>query len=153
MSSLKKLVERMDSAENWEFVSAGEYHDKVNIGKGKSLTSVGKVTIEEYARLMMESYAGISLMSSPHPSYPPLEMSEFGVRVITNNYANKDLSVFNKNITSVSNVSPDNIAMQLEKICKDYTADYRLEVLNQEYVENNHVFSFIDKILEDLKLS
>ncbi len=153
VSSLKKLVERMDSAENWEFVSAGEYHDKVNIGKGKSLTSVGKVTIEEYARLMMESYAGISLMSSPHPSYPPLEMSEFGVRVITNNYANKDLSVFNKNITSVSNVSPDNIAMQLEKICKDYTADYRLEVLNQEYVENNHVFSFIDKILEDLKLS
>lgn len=153
VSSLKKFVERMDSAENWEFVSAGEYHDKVNIGKGKSLTSVGKVTIEEYARLMMESYAGISLMSSPHPSYPPLEMSEFGVRVITNNYANKDLSVFNKNITSVSNVSPDNIAMQLEKICKDYTADYRLEVLNQEYVENNHVFSFIDKILEDLKLS
>ena len=92
-------------------------------------------------------------MSSPHPSYPPLEMSEFGVRVITNNYANKDLSVFNKNIISVSNVSPDNIAMQLEKICKEYITDYRLEVLNQEYVENNHVFSFIDKILDDLKLS
>ena len=80
-------------------------------------------------------------------------MREFGVRVITNNYANKDLSVFNKNITSVSNVSPDNIAMQLEKICKDYTADYRQEVLNQEYVENTHVFSFIDKIQQDLKLS
>lgn len=153
VSSLKKFAERMDSAEDWEFVSAGEYHDKVDIGKGKCLSSVGKVTIEEYARLMMESYAGISLMSSPHPSYPPLEMSEFGVRVITNNYANKDLSVFNKNIISVSNVSPDNIAMQLEKICKEYITDYRLEVLNQEYVENNHVFSFIDKILDDLKLS
>lgn len=41
---------------------------------------------------MLDTYAGISLMSSPHPSYPPLEMSVFGIKVITNNYSNKDLS-------------------------------------------------------------
>lgn len=150
VSSLKKFVERIENAEEWEFLSAGEYHDTVDIGGGKCLKSVGKVSIEEYARLMMESYAGISLMSSPHPSYPPLEMSEFGVKVITNTYANKDLSVFNKNIVSVSNVSPDNIAAHLADICKEYTKVYRLEILNQEYVENENVFSFIDNILDDM---
>lgn len=152
VSSLKKFVERMDSVEDWEFVSAGEYHDRVDIGKGKCLTSVGKVTIEEYAKLMMESYAGISLMSSPHPSYPPLEMSEFGVKVITNTYANKDLSVFNRNIVSVDSVSPDNIAAHLNGICRDYAEDYKLEILNREYVENENVFSFIDNILDDIKM-
>lgn len=151
VSSLKKFVEHMENVADWEFLSAGEYHDKVDLGAGKCLTSVGKVTIEEYARLMMESYAGISLMSSPHPSYPPLEMSEFGVKVITNNYENKDLSVFNDNIFSVSSVSADNIATQLEKICRSYTPEYKLNVLNPEYVQNENVFSFISDILEDIK--
>lgn len=151
VSSLKKFVEKMNGAEDWEFISAGEYHDSVDIGSGKCLTSVGKVTIEEYAKLMMESYAGISLMSSPHPSYPPLEMSEFGVKVITNTYANKDLSVFNKNIVSVDNVSPDNIANHLAEICREYKADYRIEVLNPDYVSNENVFSFIENVLDDIK--
>lgn len=151
VSSLRKFVEQMEDAESWSFLSAGEYHDKVDLGNGCCLTSVGKVTIEEYAKLMMESYAGISLMSSPHPSYPPLEMSEFGVQVITNTYANKDLSVFNKNIKSISNVSPDNIQAHLVEICQAYKEEYLLEVLNPEYVTNEDVFSFIDRILDDLK--
>lgn len=151
ISSLRKLVEKMDDAADWEFLSAGEYHDGVDIGKGKVLKSVGKVSIEEYAQLMMNTYAGISLMSSPHPSYPPLEMSEFGVKVVTNTYANKDLSVFNKNIISVSNVSPDNIAGKLAKVCSEYNEKYRLEILNEEYVNNDNVFGFIDNILKDIK--
>jgi hypothetical protein len=140
----------MENADEWEFLSAGEYHDSVDLGNGRYLTSVGKVSIERYAGLMMESFAGVSLMSSPHPSYPPLEMSEFGVKVITNTYANKDLSTFNQNIISVSNVSPDNIADQLIHICREYKNTYRLQILNQEYVENDNVFSFIDNILKDI---
>ncbi len=152
VSSLRKFVEKMDQPENWTFISAGEYHDKVDIGKGRFLTSVGKVTIEEYARLMMESYAGISLMSSPHPSYPPLEMSEFGVKVITNTYDNKDLSQFNRNIISVSNVSPDNIASHLVKCCREFSENYHLEVLNPDYVTNEDVFSFMNDIMKDIEM-
>ena len=99
---------------------------------------------------MMETYAGISLMSSPHPSYPPLEMSEFGVKVITNNYANKDLSDFNANIISVDNVSPVNIAAKLAELCKGYNKEFVLEVKNKDYVENDKVFSFIDDIVQNL---
>lgn len=98
----------------------------------------------------METYAGISLMSSPHPSYPPLEMSEFGVKVITNTYANKDLSVFNDNIISVTNVSPDNIAEKLKVICLQFNDAYEIKILNPEYVTNDNVFSFIDDIIDEI---
>ena len=67
---------------------------------------VGKLTLQEYAKTLEESYAGISLMASPHPSYPPLEMSVFGVKVITNTFANKDLKDFNSNIVSLNNIVP-----------------------------------------------
>ena len=151
VSALRKFVDKMDDVSDWDFVSAGEYHDKVVLGKGKYLESVGKMTIEQYAQMMMESYAGISLMSSPHPSYPPLEMSEFGVKVITNTYANKDLSSFNENIISVRNVSPDNIAEQLKGICSKFNDTYEIKILNPEYVNNDNVFSFIDNIIEYMK--
>ncbi|MDO5151349.1 MAG: glycosyltransferase, partial [Oscillospiraceae bacterium] len=151
VSSLKEWVSNMDNVDEWEILSAGEYHDSVDLGKGKKLVSVGKMSIEEYGRCMMETYAGISLMSSPHPSYPPLEMSEFGVKVITNNYANKNLSYFNKNIISLENVSPVNIAKNLQNICNNYTEETYLEIQNKDYVENENVFSFISDIIEVLK--
>lgn len=150
VSALRKFVDKMDNVEDWEFVSAGEYHDKVSLGKGKCLESAGKLTLIQYAEMMMETYAGISLMSSPHPSYPPLEMSEFGVKVITNTYANKDLSVFNDNIISVTNVSPDNIAEKLKVICLQFNDAYEIKILNPEYVTNDNVFSFIDEIIDEI---
>lgn len=150
VSSLKEFVDSKKDIEQWSFISAGEYHDKVDLGKGKFLESVGKVSIEEYAKLMLETYAGISLMSSPHPSYPPLEMSQFGIKVITNNYANKDLSIFNDNIISVNNVSPMNIGKTLEKLCNQYEPNYEIKILNNEYVENDNIFNFIDDIINEL---
>ena len=151
VASLREFVDRMDNIDDWEIVSAGEYHDSVDLGKGKRLVSVGKMSIEEYGKCMLETYAGISLMSSPHPSYPPLEMSEFGVKVITNTYANKDLSEFNENIISVDNVSPVNIAGKLLDICQTYKEDMVLDIKNKGYVENTNVFSFIPEIIENLK--
>lgn len=72
--------------------------------------SIGKVSLQEYARVMLESKIGISLMVSPHPSYPPLEMSSFGMKVITNKYDNKDLSGFNDNMISLDNCSAATVA-------------------------------------------
>ena len=83
---------------------------------------------------MFTSYAGISLMVSPHPSYPPLEMSTFGVRTITNQYENKDLSYFNENIISLRACSPDNIVKALSDICGEYeTAEPRI-VMDRAYI-------------------
>ena len=52
----------------------------------------GKASLDEYADHLNRAAVGVSLMVSPHPSYPPLEMAEAGVLAITNNYGSKDLS-------------------------------------------------------------
>ena len=146
VESLRKWVHLQEDIEEWTILSAGEMHGIVQLGMGKQLVSVGKLTIEQYADILLESYAGISLMASPHPSYPPLEMSEYGVKVITNNYSNKDLSNFNQNITSLVDISPTNIAKKLNEICNNFTSEYNVNIMNKEYCENNDVFSFINEL-------
>ena len=148
VAALKKWVDIQEDIEEWEILSAGEYHLPVELGKGKELVSVGKLTIEQYGHTMLDSFAGISLMSSPHPSYPPLEMSVFGVKVITNTYANKDLASFNDNMVSLSNISPNNIAVTLKNICDNYKEIMDLKITNPDYVENENIFNFVKEIAD-----
>ena len=90
-------------------------------------------------------------MCSPHPSYPPLEMSVFGVKTITNTYGNKDLADFNDSMVSLSNTSPANIAKHLFEICKGYTAQVAKTKAKESYVHNEHVFDFVNEIKEILE--
>lgn len=148
IAALRKWVEIYENPEEWILLSAGEMHPDVYLGKGMYLHSVGKLTLDEYAQMLEETFAGISLMASPHPSYPPLEMSVFGVKVVTNTFANKDLSRFNDFIVSLNNISPNNIARHLNKICDDYRVIIENRIVNQDYCENENVFSFIEQIKE-----
>jgi len=129
---------------DWIVVSAGEKFPDVHINDDLMLKSVGKLTLEEYAHIMTESYIGISIMISPHPSYPPLEMSTFGVKVITNNYANKNLAGFNDNIISLENYSPDCIAEELLKLCSSFNPDAK-SAINDKYLTDNEIFGDITK--------
>lgn len=151
VAALRKWMTMQPDYEEWDILSAGEMHRSVPLGKGKELVSVGKLTIEEYAKLLEESYAGISLMCSPHPSYPPLEMSVFGVKTITNTYGNKDLADFNDSMVSLSNTSPANIAKHLFEICKGYTAQVAKTKAKESYIHNEHVFDFVNEIKEILE--
>lgn len=116
--ALKKWVQTGD-ADAWEFYSAGEHHESIDLGRGKRLVSHGKLGLSEYADELSETSIGVSLMISPHPSYPPLEMSTFGLRVITNSYQNKNLENLFPNIRTVQSVDPDSIADQLKHLASD----------------------------------
>lgn len=111
---LRELVSR-GMASGWEFVSAGELHPPIELGAGHFLRSVGKLSIEGYAQELASASIGISLMMSPHPSYPPLEMAAFGVQVITNGYGSKDLSTFHPAIKSLLTLSPEHLANAIAK--------------------------------------
>ena len=117
------------------------------------MKSLGKLSLEDYAKMLRTSAVGLSLMASPHPSYPPLEMSHFGLRTITNSYANKDLSTSHPNILSIEDVAPDTIADALAQACHGFEADpdrgwlassYRPSFLNPD------PFPFLDEIAEFL---
>jgi len=79
-----------------EIISVGEKHDSLVAG-GFRIESRGKMSMTEWARMARESDIGISLMCSPHPSYPPLEMVASGMLVVTNRIYNKDLSTISDN--------------------------------------------------------
>ena len=88
-------------------------------------------------------------MISPHPSYPPLEMAAFGVKVITNNFWNKDLSDWNKNITSVSDVKPDAVGSKLAAFLNEYeeTCIINKNDINHDYLDGEkNQFSMASEI-------
>lgn len=93
----------------WEVVAAGELTADLDLGPF-TLRALGKLDLPAYAQLLSTSAVGVSLMVSPHPSYPPLEMAAFGMGVVTNRFANKDLAGFSPNIHSAEQFSPEAIA-------------------------------------------
>lgn len=148
--ALKTWCSQQPDASDWTVLSAGEHHDDVDLGAGMVLHSVGKLSLEEYAKLMLETYAGISLMVSPHPSYPPLEMAAFGIRTITNCYSNKDLASFSENIISLQSCSPLDIANKLCGICLGYTG-YGVPIRSDFSVDGEGQFDrIVGEIVEKL---
>lgn len=75
-----------------ELVSIGLSHAPVRLPGGLELTSLGKLPWEQYPGYLLGTDLGLSLMYSPHPSHPPIEMAAAGVRVVTNSFGPKDLS-------------------------------------------------------------
>lgn len=106
-------------AARWEIVAPGEIATAIDLGPVR-VQALGKLQIDEYAKLLATSAVGLSIMISPHPSYPPLEMAAFGMRVVTNAFANKDLSRFSANIRSVGSVAPEAIAAALASACAEH---------------------------------
>lgn len=104
---------------DWEIVSAGTAHKPVDLGDGRTVTSVGKLSLDDYAGMMLTSSVGVSLMASPHPSYPPLEMSHMGMKVVTNGYLCKDLSTFHPNIISTPTVGARPLATAIARACRE----------------------------------
>lgn len=147
VEALKLWVWKQEDIIEWEIYSIGEKHPDIELGNGAKLKSLGKLTIDGYAQLMSKSYCGISLMISPHPSYPPLEMSTFGMKVITNSYENKELSGFNENILSIDVITPENISNFINYVCTDYKNDNFKLYKKHYYMNNVNQFKFISDIM------
>jgi hypothetical protein len=110
-------------AGSWSVLSVGQSHPDIDLGGGTALHSIGKLDLAAYAALLRMSAIGISLMISPHPSYPPLEMAHLGMLVLTNRFARKDLSTWHLNIDSTDDLSAEAMAAHLTELCRRFEAD------------------------------
>ena len=72
-------------------VSVGLAHEDIPLAEGAVLKSRGRLPVEEYIALLLKAHVGLSLMISPHPSYPPLEMALFGMPTVTTDYDGKKM--------------------------------------------------------------
>jgi hypothetical protein len=107
-----------DRRERFTLLSAGQPHPDVEICPGATLKSLGKLPLPLYAALLEKAHVGLSLMASPHPSYPPLEMALFGLKTVTNRHAGKDLARSHPGIVSINAPEPAEVARGLAEACR-----------------------------------
>ncbi|WP_195164639.1 rhamnosyltransferase WsaF family glycosyltransferase [Mesorhizobium sp. NBSH29] len=103
-------------ASKWQIFCIGEAFPPHLAGPLANVEVTGKMPLDEYAGMLSRASVGLSLMVSPHPSYPPLEMAFAGVKTLTNNYECKNMALRSPNITSVDEVSVNALACELERM-------------------------------------
>jgi hypothetical protein len=144
-----------EHAADWTVVSAGESHGDIDLGHDAVLRSVGKLSFTEYADLLRSSAIGISLMISPHPSYPPLEMANLGMLVLTNRFGPKDLATWHSNIRTTDDISAEGLATALEAMClaleQDPDLGLRGRALRPEFLSETPAFPFASRVAADLR--
>lgn len=136
------------NARQWKVVSVGESIPDFTLRNGSRVEVKGKLTLEDYSDQLRRSAVGLSLMASPHPSYPPLEMAHFGAITITNSFTCKNLSGWHQNIVSLDRASPQEIAAALARACRAFEEDpevgLRGKTLKPAYLEDYDPDSILD---------
>lgn len=89
----------------WEFLGMGEAFQPVPLGRGATLVPAPWLGFAGYAEQMRGADILLSLMVSPHPSYPPLEMAACGGPAVTTVYGVKTAA-------RLAAISPSIIAVQ-----------------------------------------
>jgi WsaF, C-terminal domain/WsaF, N-terminal domain len=142
-------------AGGWEVLSVGREHPEIALGDGTSLRSIGKLELHAYADLLRESAIGVSLMVSPHPSYPPLEMAHLGMLVLTNRFGAKDLSTWHPNIKAVGDISAESLAAAMSTLSRRFDADpgsaARTEPLRTDFISETPPFAFAGEVASLLR--
>jgi hypothetical protein len=88
----------LDPAE-WSFHFVGSSVPSVQLNRGVIPIVSENLPWPAYAALIRGVDLGLSLMSTPHPSYPPLDLAACGAVAVTNRYGVKqDLNSYSSNI-------------------------------------------------------
>ncbi|MBI2311652.1 MAG: hypothetical protein HYU77_04020 [Betaproteobacteria bacterium] len=88
--ALRQAVEGgVFSGEAWEMLFIGETIPDIALGHGITARSAPWMGYDDYADLMRHSDILLSMMLSPHTSYPPLEQAACGGIAVTTSFAGK----------------------------------------------------------------
>lgn len=88
--ALRRAVDRgAFRAADWDLWFIGGQVPPRDLGHGVVIRQHPWLDYDGYAGLLRTCDVGLSLMLSPHTSYPPLEMAACGATVVTNTFANK----------------------------------------------------------------
>ncbi|HEX4804144.1 MAG TPA: hypothetical protein VFV14_11560 [Myxococcaceae bacterium] len=150
-----RVWSQYEKARRWEIVSAGEPHPDIRLNEDLVIKSRGKLALADYADLLSRASVGISFMVSPHPSYPPLEMAHFGMKVITNGYSLKDITRWHDNLHAVPENTPSKIAAKLTEFCELLERQPQIGWSGKShipwYLEERDEFPFADDLGSELR--
>jgi hypothetical protein len=90
------MLEGVLNPGEWDLVFAGKDIPRLEFSVGKRPLIAGAMSHSSYSRFLGTFDLALSLMATPHPSYPPLDFAAAGVPVITNSWNGK------KNLSEIS---------------------------------------------------
>jgi hypothetical protein len=109
------LDEGLIDPRRWIFHFIGEAGEPITLPRRAEIRHVPPTGWAEYAALVRRMDAGLCLMYSPHPSYPPLDLAASGGVAVTNSFGVKqDVSVYSDNILCAS-TRRDDLAQAIGK--------------------------------------
>ena len=83
----------------WDLYFLGTASQKIKFSNGYSPISLPNLPWNDYIDFLQTVDLGLSLMYTPHPSYPPFDLATTGCVVITNKFGIKEnLTNYSKNI-------------------------------------------------------
>jgi hypothetical protein len=84
---------------DWEILLVGKDIPRLRFCDGTEPRVLQLLGWADYHGLLRHVDVGLALMSTPHPSYPPLDLAAAGAVAVTNRFGNKrDLSGYSTNI-------------------------------------------------------
>jgi hypothetical protein len=154
-----RALSTLDTALNLGIIDINEW-DIYLVGKdlptnlvftnGYKPHTISNMNYKEYGDFIRTVDLGFSLMYTPHPSYPPLDLAACGAAVVTNSCGNKlDLKRYSENIITVL---PDEKSLlqglisgvALAKNREQRFNNYKKNNLNRDW--NRVMSDFVDKI-------
>lgn len=89
--ALQEAVEQGVFGPEWSFHGIGsvEGADRLKLAEGVDLELLPRTSQDDYGELLAGHDLGLSLMETPHPSLPPIEMASAGMLTVTNTFENK----------------------------------------------------------------
>jgi len=96
----------------WDFFFIGRDLEPVALPGGVRPTLIENLGWHDYQQLLRRMDLGLSLMASPHSSYPPLDLAAAGAAVVTNTFGphKQSLAQYSANIICCDPALPSMIA-------------------------------------------
>jgi hypothetical protein len=136
----------------WEIFFVGKDLKEMSFGRDFQPRMLQNLAWSEYAALLRRMDVGLSLMYTPHSSYPPLDLAACGAVVVTNRYGLKQrLENYSKNILC-TDTNVESLVQGIADAVKLATnRPRRMENYRNNSILGDWVRSF-DNVLEKLML-
>jgi len=140
----RALLSNVLNSAEWEIFLVGSNINGFAFDDGTIPQILTGLSWAEYLDFLTGIDIGMSLMATPHPSYPPLDLASAGAVVITNKYENKvSLDQYSKNIICCE-PTEDNLLQGIKKA---------LQLINMpEQIASNLAGSSISSTWQDCLL-
>ena len=127
----RAITQGLIDTADWEVLLVGSNIPAFAFGDGTPARCISGLNWKDYAELIGGVDLALSLMYTPHPSYPPLDLAASGAVVVTNRFGNKtDLSASCGNIITADLTVPamlEALREGISRVSDDATRQSRYE--------------------------